>query len=375
MSTLQTDIKAQSIELATTAFDAFCDDISGMFGVDMKCAAKSAYPETIKGLSQKFKNLVAINFIKSEGILNGTFHIVFDQPGLFTLAGIIVMLPKQKILDNINHNSAQDTEAATVTIKEAGNLLVGSWDRIFREGMEGHGHFVQSNTFIGNLWDNPKEKIYLPDTEEVTFLPYEITIGDFPAFNCGVIFPEAIFIELPKGPVLAEEKSDKEPAAGPVSETIQKIVQISSTSEGDLQSLNICAKDIMQKGVLWGNGDDSVQQTMTKMEQAETSYMMIGKDELLEGVVSTFDLASALSIYLKPAFAKWRRPADDATLQIKVKWIMTKPVRTVKSDTSVLTIMESMCQSGLRCMPVMEKTGKIIGLITVFDIFKAILKS
>jgi len=461
MATPQTDTKSQTIELATTAFDAFCDDISGMFGVDMKCSQKEAGIETVKGFSQKFKKLASVNFIKSEGILNGTFHIVFDQGGLFTLAGTIVMLPKQRILDDRKRGSAKEAEGMTDAIKEAGNLLVGSWDRIFREEMKGHGHFLQSNTYVGNPWDNPKEKIGLSDTEEFSFISYEITIDDYPAFNCGVILPEAIFAEPPAQPaaetpkeekpadkepvaevekvekeekpadketaqtapaaevkkeekpadkeivqaalaaeVKSEEKSaDETPAkveaaagpksedipesakgkempAGPVSETIQKMVQSSSLPDGiSLSALKMCAKDIMQKEILWGNADDSVQQAMTKMQQADTGYMMIGKDELPEGIVSTFDLASAVSIYLKPMFAKWRRPTDDATLQIKVKWVMTRPVRTITLDTSLTTIMENMCQSGLRCLPVVEKNGKVIGLVTAFDIFKALLNT
>jgi CBS domain-containing membrane protein len=135
----------------------------------------------------------------------------------------------------------------------------------------------------------------------------------------------------------------------------------------------MCAKDIMQKEVLWGNADDSVQQALTKMQQADVGYMMIGKDGLLDGIVSTFDIAATLSVYLKPMFAKWRRPIDDATLQIKIKWIMTRPVRTIKLDAPLISIMESMCQYGLRCLPVVEKNGKMAGLITVFDIFKALL--
>jgi acetoin utilization protein AcuB len=111
------------------------------------------------------------------------------------------------------------------------------------------------------------------------------------------------------------------------------------------------------------------------MQQAETSYMIIGNNNLAEGIISTYDLASAVSVYLKPVFAKWRRPEDDATLQIKVKWIMTKPVKTVKGDTSVAAVMDVMCQTGLRCMPVVSASGKVEGLITVYDILRALLQN
>ncbi|MGB8225577.1 MAG: CBS domain-containing protein [Sedimentisphaerales bacterium] len=379
MATPQTDIKSQTIELATAAFETFCETISGMFEVDMKCSSKGACTETIKGLTQRFKTLAAVNFIKSEGVLNGTFQVVFDQEGLFTLAGIIVMLPKQKILDDSKHGSAKEAEGMADAVKEAGNLLVGSWDKIFHEGLKEHGHFAQTNTFIGNPWDNPKEKMGLSDDEEFLFVPYTITIGDYPTFNCGVILPEAIFVKTsaPNAETPTEPTGGKEPAAGPVSETIQKMVQSSAGLPGrtDQISLTVCAKDIMQKEVLWGDADDSVQQALTKMEQAGIGYMIVGKDGLLDGIVSTFDIAATLSVYLKPMFAKWRRPTDDATLQIRLKWIMNRPVHTIKPDTSIKAIMENMCQSDLRCLPVVENNGKVAGLVTVFDIFKALLNT
>jgi len=142
-----------------------------------------------------------------------------------------------------------------------------------------------------------------------------------------------------------------------------------------MASLAMCAKDIMQTAVLWGNADDSVQQALTKMQEADAGYMMVGTEGSIEGIVSTFDIASALSVYLKPMFSKWHRPADDATLQIKIKWIMTSPVCTIKPDTNLAGIMENMQQSGLRCLPIADQQGNVAGLVTVFDVFKALLNT
>lgn len=477
MAISPTDIKSQTIELSTEAFETFCEDISGMFGVDMECSQQESRTETIKGLNKRFKKLAAVNSIKSEGTLDGNFQIVFDKEGLFTLAGVIVMVPEQKILQNCKHGSAKEAEDMADAVGEAGNMLVGSWDRIFREELEGHGHFVQTDTFIGNPWDSPEEKIGLANDEEFLFVPYEVTIGSYPAFNCGVIFPKTIFGETSvsdaetvaptdeksqeepqeeaKDPQDAAEKADSKeshttgkddseesksqapadekavetgdktaeqpveteqetsdeneaeaqepvaeeaaeveadpeetsepaeptggtkPATGPVSETIQRMAQSLAGLPGGagLVSLAMRAKDIMQKEVLWGDADNTVQQATTKMQQADVGYMMVGTDGQLEGIVSTSDIAATLSVYLKPMFAKWRRPIDDATLQIKIKWIMTRPVRTIKPDTSLTTIMGNMCQSGLRCLPVADQQGNVAGLVTVFDIFKALLNT
>jgi CBS domain-containing protein len=176
----------------------------------------------------------------------------------------------------------------------------------------------------------------------------------------------------------------------PVSETIQRMNQSPATLPGEPVTpeqtqtqaasnasapAETYAKDIMQKNVVWASDDDSVQQVLAKLQQHDTGYMMIGRDGILQGIVSKSDLTGAISTYLKPVFAKWRRPLDDATLQIKVKWIMSRPVQTISPETSLQVIMENMRQFGRRALPVVDKQDKVQGLVTVFDIFKVLLNN
>lgn len=403
MTTPQTDIKIQLADLVSNAFEAFCNDISGMFGVEMTSHLLSDSNETAKGLEKKFKKLSAIVTVSARGVLDGNIHLVFDREGLFTLAGTIVMLPEQRIQNFRKTGSVADAEELYDAVGETGNLLVGSWDRIFREELEGHVHFLQTGTFIGNPWADSKKEIDLPEDEEFLFFPCEITLGSFPAFSCGVIFPEAVFqktpdedstpeseemensepieepenepVESPKADVPAESES-QEVAGGVVSQTIQKMVQSLPIipPEQAHALLNVCAKDIMEKEILWGKPEDSVQHAMEKMQQADTACMMVGSSGLLEGIVTWIDIAEAVSVYLRPVFSKWHRPADDATLQIRVKVIMTRPVRTIKPQTSLAVVMEDMCQHRLRCLPVVNEEGKTEGVVTTFDIFKLLLK-
>jgi len=474
----QTAIESQVIELSSEAFEAFCEDISGMFGVDMECTQQEVTSETIKGLKKRFKKLTALNAVKAEGALDGTFRLVFDQGGVFTLSGVVIMLPENRIREEIKGGSDKDAERMSDAIGEVGNLLIGSWDRVFREELEGHGHFVQTNTFIGKPWDKPEETIGLSGNEECVFVSYEMTVAPYPPFSCGVIFPKAIFdgtsesdADLPssvgqtdagedveeetegqtgeeakeeskeetkdeaekeankqaeervkegseEGPKASAEQiggdvrtdesaveQEREAAAEgenddvdtgaartaveekqmtaaksgdqPISETIQRM----SESPGDLSEgpppriFDVCAEDIMDKEVAWGSPDDSVQQALTEMQERDTGYMMIGRDGVLEGIVSNSNITGAISPYLRPAFAKWRRPLDDATLNIRVRWIMSRPVRTIKPETSLVTIMGSMCRFGQRAFPVVGEQGKVRGLVTVFDILKVLSTS
>ena len=170
----------------------------------------------------------------------------------------------------------------------------------------------------------------------------------------------------------------------PVSQAIARMAQSAASLPGQTHMPQpqeyagglsaICANDIMQKETVWANPDDTVQQALDKMQQSQTGYLMVGRDNMLEGIVSKSDLTGAISPYLRPMFAKWRRPLDDATLQIRIKWIMSRPVHTIRSDTPVLTIMSHMQQFNVLCLPVVDAQGKVQGAVAEANIFKTLLK-
>lgn len=159
-----------------------------------------------------------------------------------------------------------------------------------------------------------------------------------------------------------------------VSQNVQQVAdsQKNQPREQLLAGSDLCAKDVMLKEVVWASSEDSVQQAITKIQQRNSEYLMIGRDEVLEGIISNTDIMGALSPYLRPAFAKWRRELDDATLKIRLKWIMSKPVRTIKSEASLVEIVENMCRFSQRAFPVVDEQDKVQGLVTVFDIFSAL---
>jgi CBS domain-containing protein len=170
-------------------------------------------------------------------------------------------------------------------------------------------------------------------------------------------------------------KNEKSSAGG-ASETTQRIAPSLASLPGgrSLTTLAICARNFMKKELVWGNPEGSVQEALSKMEQANISYLLIGSNGVLEGIVTKSDLAAALSPYLKREFAKWRRPLDEATLQIKVKWIMSKPVRIIRPQTPLAVIMRTMSRFSVRALPVVDQQGKVLGLVTEAEIFKTILK-
>jgi len=181
---------------------------------------------------------------------------------------------------------------------------------------------------------------------------------------------------------VAEEKKveikaeSQEPAAGEVAKSIRQMAQSQSNQprEQSLAGFGLCAKDVMLKEFVWGSPEDSVQQAIRKMQQSDSGYLVVGIDGVLVGIVSNSNITGALSPYLRPIFAKWRRPLDDATLQIRIKWIMSRPVHIVKPKTPLANVMENMCRYGVLCLPVVDQQGKVQGLVTDTDIFKVLLE-
>ncbi len=440
-----TQIESPIIELSTLAFETFCEDTSRMFSVNAICSWQETCPGTLKGVKKHFKKPASVNYVKAEGILNGTFRFIFDQRGLFILGGIIAATPEEKILQNIKRCSLKNAEEITDAVVETGNLLVASWDKAFRRELAEHGYFLRTDTFIGDPFRKSKKTIGPAEDEMLVCVLYEIKIAAYPAFKCGVLLPKTFLDVIPESdseqsacakekiregvnspqeteikkdePIckkcggrhwpfqlcskdvtgtadgIAEEKlvSTNEPensSDGTVSQTIQRMTQSPPVLPGEQTSpaataenppsdntgryRSILAKDIMRKDVAWCGSEETVQSAIAKMQQFNTDYMLVGQNGTPEAIVSKSDLAGAVSPYLRPEFSKWRRPLDDATLKIKVKWIMARPIHTIEPHTTLTDIMDNICRFGCRCLPVADQQGKVQGMVTVFDIFNAL---
>ncbi len=175
---------------------------------------------------------------------------------------------------------------------------------------------------------------------------------------------------------VAKLRAEVELACGTVSQAIRKMVDSPAVLPGQqsLTVLDLCAKDIMQKDVVWARADDTIEETLATMQRYTTDYVIVGDSGVLTGIISRSDLSASLSPYLRPAFDKWRRPLDDATLQIKLKWIMSRPVHIISPEMSLAAVIRNMCRCRVRCLPVVNQQGKVLGVTAEVDIFKALLK-
>ena len=140
--------------------------------------------------------------------------------------------------------------------------------------------------------------------------------------------------------------------------------------------LSIQAQDIMQENIVWSSPQDSVQQVFEKMRSHRSEYVIIGYDGIMEGIVSRSDLVGTSSSYLRPLMSKWQESQHNATVNIEIKWVMTRNVHTISPDTSYAAIIEKMRLFCGRALPVVDQGSKVLGLVTPFNILKvrALLK-
>jgi len=416
MTGTTTDTASIVAGLSDAGFKTFCDGICGMFNVDVRCKRQYAGMEAAAVLQSRFKRLTAIHVVTGKGVLNGKFHLVFDQGGLFVLSGVVVMLPESRILEEVRLGSIQDARNLQDTHGEVGNLLVGSWDTVFRGQCPGHKHFVKQASLVGEP-SGVLSEMGLSADSQVLCVTYEMTVGSYPSFQCAAVFPAGVVASFGRvGAEPVDEESAREGPSGPLPMTGSSAGELpaSELPAGDVASLDFAAEpamaddaeaaepvglfsgspraslerrsseglaellqtqaaDIMETDVVWARPEETVQAVLAKMQQHNTGYVLIGQSGVIEGLVSGSTIAGAVSLYLRPMFGKWRRPEDDATLGVRVKWIMSRPVRTIRPDTSLEAIIEQMRRCGGRCLPVVDEDGAVKGMVTVFDILLHLL--
>ncbi|MEN6308353.1 MAG: CBS domain-containing protein [Anaerohalosphaeraceae bacterium] len=433
MTLQQQQLAAELEGLTQRAFEAFSEDISGMFDCSMQTIEQKVLHGPVGQLKKDFGKIISINTVEVKGPLQGQCAIWLDQAAIFILSGIVVMLPEKRIQEQVKTGGIKDAQALTDAIKELGNLMTGSWDRIFRQGLRGHKHLKQGSVYIGQIWANPSESMHMEPDHECLMIVTKIKVGGFEPVLCAAVFPVEILDPAddpaesvqtqnqPAAAPAAAEKADtpiaaasapeniQSPQAQPQQptpesrdepavkvETIEQPVQPSPVSRaieqlvGSAESqvsvaptfsprpagtldLNRPIQSLVSTPPVWIEPDAGIQQAILLMQQHNTSYLLVGKNGQLEGLLSRSDTAAAISPYTKSVFANYRRPQDDASFQIRIKWFMSRPVRAVRPETPLWAAMDTLCKYAIRCLVILDPQQRATGLITVFDIFKAIV--
>jgi len=82
----------------------------------------------------------------------------------------------------------------------------------------------------------------------------------------------------------------------------------------------------------------------------------------LVGIITERDIINNLSL-------------PDANLQILVNSIMSKPIVTIQETQSLIDALKTMQKNNFRRLPITNKEGKLVGIVTDKDIFKIIINN
>jgi len=129
-------------------------------------------------------------------------------------------------------------------------------------------------------------------------------------------------------------------------------------------------KNWMAKNVVTIDEDESMQEALRRMKQHNIRLLPVLKNGKLTGVLTDRDLK--------------RASASDATTldvhellylvsKIKVKTIMTKNPIFIAPELTVEETAEVLLQNKISGAPVVDDSGRVVGVITQSDVFRVLI--
>jgi len=130
------------------------------------------------------------------------------------------------------------------------------------------------------------------------------------------------------------------------------------------------AKNWMSKPVITIDEDESMHEAIKKLKEHNIRILPVVKKETLVGIVTDRDLKRAT---VSDATTIDVHELIYITSNINVKQIMSKKVITVPFDFTIEETAEVLLNNKISGVPVVDKQGEMIGIISQSDIFKALI--
>jgi len=181
--------------LCSASLKDFCDGYRWMFEKDFRCSRLSAETVTVAELQKSIEGITAISNIAyaGEDVGNGAFQIILGKAALFSLGGVTVILPIPRIKEDCVKGSEEDAKMLADAVGEVGNLLTGSFSKIFRAGCpeaKGFGDQLMMRlrlpVVVGKSqrpWENEASKGHV--------FTYQFELNELNPFTLKVVFPTA----------------------------------------------------------------------------------------------------------------------------------------------------------------------------------------
>lgn len=144
-------------------------------------------------------------------------------------------------------------------------------------------------------------------------------------------------------------------------------------------------KDILNPVTDHVTPEDTLQLAVIKMREARKrdgcgvrGIIVLDGGENLIGVLSIKDiLRAAIPVYLDTKLSKfsWDGMLEKMAAHVactKVKEFMTHEVITISEDATLMTCADLLIKKNLQRLPVVNKENKVIGIVSISDIYNVI---
>src|SRR5689334_12957653 len=136
---------------------------------------------------------------------------------------------------------------------------------------------------------------------------------------------------------------------------------------------SVPVSSIMTKNVIVQTEDQTIQAISRTMFENNIGNVLIIRNNTLGnnignqykviGIITERDLVRIIGSF------------DQTLYHTPVQQLMSKPVISITSSSSLKDAIETMQLKGIRRLPIIEQDGKLVGIITARDIFKIIIKN
>jgi CBS domain-containing protein len=148
-------------------------------------------------------------------------------------------------------------------------------------------------------------------------------------------------------------------------------------------------KDVMSKNVITISPEESISNAIDKMAKNNISGLIVVEDEKVVGVISESDvlkifksefpelkLSSNISLSIFSLIKSGIKIIREIKKigKLKVQNLMSKKVSFVKPEDTILEAARIISKKDVRRLPVIDESGKLVGIISRTDILRALIK-
>ena len=136
---------------------------------------------------------------------------------------------------------------------------------------------------------------------------------------------------------------------------------------------SIPVSSTMTKNVIVQTEDQTIQAiSRTMFENNIGNVLIIRNNTLGNNIGNQYEV---IGIITERDLVRIIGSFDQTLYHTPVQQLMSKPVISITSSSSLKDAIETMQLKGIRRLPIIEQDGKLVGIITARDIFKIIIKN